>query len=663
MDVVYNKHVPETGIEALELNLQLVQRGSLSDMKQEKKKQKETDEKQEAEKQGTVKQKQEEKHRPKYGLFSCVGYIYRLLWQSERGLVFIAILTVPVSLCLSALALYTPPVILKVLEKSERFQAVVLVIAGLLLAQLIFDLANNVISARIQTAEHRVLAHLQHLWAKYVRDRDWYHDYDPEAQKAEERVHQGTQNNHAAGVHFPMDFANILTQILNFVLFGTVVSMLHPLIILLLAAGCALNAALGKWERRKNWEDRDLRNDLEKKIQYSTINFSQTFDFAKEMRLYGMRDFLNERLVMLFGQSRKESRKVKRRSILTTAAGFLVILVRDSVAYGILIYEAVAGRVDASSFVLYFTAITSLAGVMGSILGMIGKVLEGAMQLSDLREAMDLKDRLNRGPGIPLPQGPFSIEFRDVSYKYPKGEKKVLDHISFRIEAGEKIALVGVNGAGKTTLVMLMCGLLLPDEGEILLDGHSLYEYNRDEMYSLFGFVPQRFNLLPISLAQNIACTMAENEIDRDRLRSCIALAGLAEKIDSLPKGADTPLGRELDGEGIELSGGETQKLLLARLLYKAPSCMILDEPTAALDPIAEDKMYRSYNEISAQATSVFISHRLASTRFCNRIFLLDGARFAEEGTHEQLMAAGGKYREMFDIQSRYYRENTVNMA
>ena len=137
----------------------------------------------------------------------------------------------------------------------------------------------------------------------------------------------------------------------------------------------------------------------------------------------------------------------------------------------------------------------------------------------------------------------------------------------------------------------------------------------------------------------------------------CLTLAGLDEKIASLPRGAETPLNREIHPDGIELSGGETQKLLLARLLYKNPACIILDEPTAALDPIAEDKMYRRYNEIAAHATSVFISHRLASTRFCDRIFLLDGANFAEVGTHAQLMAAGGKYRELFDIQSKYYRE------
>ena len=235
-----------------------------------------------------------------------------------------------------------------------------------------------------------------------------------------------------------------------------------------------------------------------------------------------------------------------------------------------------------------------------------------------------------------------------------------MEHISFKIEAGEKIALVGVNGAGKTTLTMLMCGLLVPDEGEVLLDGHSLLEYNRDEMYTLFGVVPQTYHLLPVSLARNIAAADRNEEIDWDRLNRCIEIAGLTEKITSLPDGAETPLDRTVNDNGIELSGGETQKLLLARLLYRDPLCIILDEPTAALDPIAEDRMYHRYNEIAAHATSVFISHRLASTRFCDRIYLLDGARFAEIGTHDELMAAHGKYRELFDVQSKYYREGVV---
>ncbi len=602
-------------------------------------------------------EQKEPKRKPKYGLFSCVGYIYRLLWHSERGLVFTGIFTVPISLALSALALYTPSAVLSVLEASDRFTSIALVIAGLLLAQLLCDLVNNILSAKVFSSEAYVFSQLYYILSKYERDRDWYHQYDPEVQKLDERAGNATRDNHVAGVHFPMDFADMLTQILSFLLFGAVVSILHPAIILLLALGCALNAVMGKWERRKNWEEQDIRNDLEKKRSCVIVSISQDFSYAKDIRLYGMKQFLHDRMASLRNLSVAEQRKMERRSILTAFVNFLIILIRDGAAYAFLISEAVRGNVDASSFVLYFAAITSLSGVMDGILGKINWVLEGAMHVSDFREAIEMEDKLNRGTGIPVPGGAFSIEFKNVSYQYPKGEKKVLDNISFQIKAGEKIALVGLNGAGKTTLTMLMCGMLLPDEGEILLDGHTLYEYNRDEMYALFGIVPQNYNLLPVSIAQNIASTIKEEEIDRDRLKNCIELAGLTEKIDSLPRGVDTPLGRELHEDGVELSGGEAQKLLLARLLYKNPPCIILDEPTAALDPIAEDRMYRSYNQIASRATSIFISHRLASTNFCDRIFLLDGARFAEVGTHEELMSAGGKYRELFEVQSKYYKE------
>lgn len=348
---------------------------------------------------------------------------------------------------------------------------------------------------------------------------------------------------------------------------------------------------------------------------------------------------------------------LERRSFLTATVTFLVVLIRDGLAYGFLIYKAVSGEVDAALFVLYFSAITALSGYMNDILTNWGKVAEGALQISDFRENLEIRDRLNHGNGIPTPKGPFTIEFKDVCYKYPMGEKQILDHVSFKIEAGEKIALVGLNGAGKTTLTMLMCGLLLPDSGEVLIDGHSILEYNRDALYDLFGLVPQNYNLLPMSIGRNVVCTMTEEEIDRKKLWECLEMAGLAEKIRSLPMKENTPLHRDVFTEAVDLSGGEKQKLLLARLLYKNPPCIILDEPTAALDPIAESRMYEKYNEITANTTSVFISHRLASTRFCDRIFLLDGANFVEEGTHDALMAAGKKYRELFDIQRKYYKE------
>lgn len=606
------------------------------------------------------KKRKEEKRKPKYGLFSCVGYIYRLLWQTERSLVFVGIVAVPLDVIVAAFTLYTPSVVIRQLETQNHFSKVALVILGLLLGKLLFDLANTVIVQKINNAEHHVLMQMSYKFQLYQLGRDWYHRYNPEVQKSDRRALEAKQNNHTAGVHFPMDFAHILATILKFFLFGTVIATLHPVIILLLAAGCFVTFGMGAWERKKNWSERDAENAVQKKLWYMSWKLSRDFKAGKDVRLYCMQEPIHNRMQALLSESRRIRERKEVRSLANGVVSFFTVLLRDGAAYVFLIYKAVSGEMDAASFLLYFSAVTSMANTMRDILSMMGRVSQGAMQVSDFREAMDTEDRLNCGEGISVPTAPFSIEFKNVSYKYPEGEKKILDKVSFRIEAGEKIALVGLNGAGKTTLTMLMCGMLLPDEGEVLLDGHTLYEYNRNEMYSLFGFVPQQFNLLPISIARNIACAMEEEEMDRNRVQYCLETAGLWEKIASLPLGMDTPLNREVNKEGVELSGGETQKLLLARLLYKEPLCMILDEPTAALDPIAEDTMYRRYNEISAHSTSIFISHRLASTRFCDRILFLDGAKFAEEGSHEELMAAGGKYKELFDIQSKYYKEGVT---
>lgn len=602
------------------------------------------------------KRKKEPKRKPKYGLFSCVGYIYRYLWKNERRLALHGPFIVVTLVVSAALTLYTPSLILKALSSASRFDYVVLAIVGLLLAGFLAELANELVKVRNDVAEMYIVHHLLYLVQFKQRFRDWYHQYSERVQKLDERANLAAENNHAAGVHLPINFAAIVATIINFLLFGGVVSMLHPLIVVLLAVGCAMTYAMSAWERKANYQQQDERNAADKRRRY-IHSMAETFKYGKDIRLYRMQGYLHTLNSKLIDGSQRFVDIWERRSFLTAAVSFLVVLLRDGLAYGFLIHKAVAGEVDAAQFVLYFSAITALSGYMNDILTNWGKVAEGALQISDLREDLEIEDRLNHGEGIPAPKGPFAIEFKDVCYKYPMGEKQILDHVSFRIEAGEKIALVGLNGAGKTTLTMLMCGLLLPDEGEVLIDGHSAFEYNRDELYGLFGLVPQNYNLLPMSIARNIACAMTEEEIDRQKLWACLETAGLAQKIRSLPMRENTPLHRDVFPDAVDLSGGEKQKLLLARLLYKNPPCIILDEPTAALDPIAESRMYERYNEITANATSVFISHRLASTRFCDRIFLLDGAHFAEEGTHEELMAAGKKYRELFDIQSKYYKE------
>lgn len=246
-----------------------------------------------------------------------------------------------------------------------------------------------------------------------------------------------------------------------------------------------------------------------------------------------------------------------------------------------------------------------------------------------------------------------------MSFRYPGAEKDTLSHINLTLHPGEKLAVVGMNGAGKTTLIKLLCGFLDPTLGRVLLDGKDIRDYNRRDYYRMFSAVFQEFSLLPGTIAANVAQT--EDNISMEKVRACVEKAGLKEKVESLPQGCETLLNRAVYENAIMLSGGETQRLMLARALYKDAPFVMLDEPTAALDPIAESDIYQKYNRMTQGKSSVYISHRLASTRFCDRIILIDGGRIAEEGTHEALLKAGGKYAGLYGVQSKYYQEGAEN--
>ena len=259
--------------------------------------------------------------------------------------------------------------------------------------------------------------------------------------------------------------------------------------------------------------------------------------------------------------------------------------------------------------------------------------------------------------GKPLPQGlkDCEIVLDHVSYRYPGAEKDTISNLTFTLHPGEKVAIVGLNGAGKTTLVKLLCGFLDPTQGSVRLNGVDIRTYNRREYYHLFSAVFQEFSVLDTNVAVNVAQRV--DGIDRARVAECLEKAGLTQAVEALPKGMDTPVTRNVFEDGVELSGGQMQRLMLARALYRDAPVVVLDEPTAALDPLAEHDIYMKYNAMTQGKSSLFISHRLASTRFCDRILYLEHGRIAEEGTHQSLLDLGGGYSKLFEVQSRYYQK------
>lgn len=595
----------------------------------------------------------------KYNVLQNTIYAFKNILQSGyKKLAVSVIAKIPVSFALSVIALYMPKTILDRLEFSENIQQIIAVIATLILVNMIFSLLDNFIEGKATVVlNYRMWGYYFRLRHEKYLDADYELLDNPKFQDLKSKADEVCKGNRSI-IYFYTYFVSLVTSILSFILFAGVISALNPLILLLLTLTVLINYFMLKSVRNYEHKIQDKKTAIQRKIGYLT-GLSTQFRHGKDIRLYGMGKWFCNMTEMFMDERHRIKKGVEYRSFASAAVNFLIVLLRDGGAYIYLIFKAIAGEISAGDFVLYFAAIGQFAGWFSGLVETWLNIHTASVQFCYLREFLETENKTNRGEGITLPSGSngLTIELKNVSYKYPQTENFTIKNINLKISAGEKIALVGLNGAGKTTLVKLICGMYSPTQGEILLNGHKVDEYNIGEYYTLFSAVFQQFRFLPLSIAQNIAIVPKE-QADIQKIDRCIELSGLKEKISGLEKGIDTPLIKEINPDGTEFSGGEQQKLMLARAIYKDAPILILDEPTAALDPIAESEMYMKYNEIARNKTSIFISHRLASTRFCDRIVLISDGGIAEIGTHDELFASGGRYAELFQIQSHYYKDN-----
>ena len=461
----------------------------------------------------------------------------------------------------------------------------------------------------------------------------------------------------------------------NLILFGSGVfgfavylSVLRvlPVWLLLLMTACTIVSfsfsGLGDKEHRKV---DGARSTSIRKMSYLQDSSADP-KFGKDIRLYAMYPWIEERFAILHRQVRSSYGRVEAKNFLSASITAGMGILMELAAYLTLTAMVLRGEMTVADYVLVIGAVLGFSTWIRQIAEQLQKLWMMKGDVSAVRQCLDMPDRseeLRRGAQpveleAVCPRGrPCEIEFCHVTYRYAGSDSDTIRDLSFRIRAGERIALVGMNGAGKTTCVKLLCGLLEPTSGEIRINGVPSWQYERREYYRLFATVFQEINVMASSVRENVTCVPAGEE-DPERLAACLKQADLYDRIQRLPQKEDTPLVKELDEHAVSLSGGEQQRLLLARALYKGAPVLVLDEPTAALDPIAESSVYQKYLELTKGCTSVFISHRLASTRFCDRIFLLENGKIVEEGTHEELVAAGGSYARAFEVQSRYYKEH-----
>ena len=448
------------------------------------------------------------------------------------------------------------------------------------------------------------------------------------------------------------------SNLLGFLAFAGILFTLNPLLIVFLCAttliSYLLNRRITKWIEA----NREEKAGYEHCMQY-IVGAADDIRGAKDIRLYRMAAWLDgiyeKNLKGLLGWYRRYTAKLFGIS----AADSMLAAVREGVTYAFLLYLALSGKITVAEFVLYFNVVAGFSAWLGSMLGQITDMQRLNQSMNRFRSYLEYPEHYLRDQGKPVDdlKTPQKIELRNVSFRYEAEGKDVIRDLSLTLEPGEHLAVVGLNGAGKTTLVKLICGLTEATGGNVLYDGTDVREYNRDMYYQVFGAVFQDYSILPVTIEEIVAENECEN-VNPERVKTCLEQAGLLDRIEALPEGIRSRYDKAFWDDGINLSGGEIQKLLLARALYRQSPVIILDEPTAALDPVSENRLYEKYDEIMKGKTAVFISHRLASTRFCHRIVLIEDGRILEEGTHEELLAKKGRYFDLFETQAKYYREN-----
>lgn len=451
---------------------------------------------------------------------------------------------------------------------------------------------------------------------------------------------------------------NMLINIINLIVYSIIASTLNPFLLMVIIVTPIINIIANA--RRIKWIEnhKDEWAKYDSKFRYLK-NESLRQKNGKDIRLYKIQNWFTDLFYNVVNLRMEWQNKELRIQFLTEFIGRLVTLIQNILIYGYL-FIMVKNGMHIDMFILYLGVVSGIGGFIKMIFDDYTKISINNVYINDYYDFINMKEESNRGDSISnLDDETCNIKLENVCYKYPGTEKNIFTKLNLHIKKGEKIAIVGENGAGKSTLIKIICGLYQPNSGSVLINNKYKNDFNIFDYYDQFSVAFQDVDVFAFTIAQNIACTTSSN-IDRNRVYKCIELAGLKDKVDELKNGIDTHLTKELEDDGVLLSGGETQKLMLARALYKNGRIIILDEPTAALDPIAEGEMYQKYSSLTSDKTSIFISHRLSSTKFCDRILFMKNGEIIESGTHDELISLGGAYAKMFEIQSHYYQKNIV---
>lgn len=599
-------------------------------------------------------------NRKRHSIASNLWFWVKYYLRHNPSIFWISVAGILLSPLFQMLALYFPKVTLALIEEKAAPQSLALVLAGYTLLYLaargisrgVEDGNDWIMNWERQRVVFQTFLKSLRVDYAYTESEEGRNDF----RKAVEVQNRGSGSASSQYVYI---VRSLISTVITFVLYSAVLGSLNVWMVLILLALAGIGYLLDLRENRFHNSLRDQEAVTEKHYLYMKSAMGNT-SAAKDIRIFNMGPWLRQRLDGVVAAREKLE---WRKAVWVWKNGFwgrVLNLIRDLGAYAYLIYMAASGDMTVSDFVLYFGAITGFSGFVRDVASGLAALQQTSEDTEWIRSYLERpeEDVTSGARHISELAQPVSIEFRDVGFSYQSGGNRipVFSHLNLQIRAGEKLALVGANGAGKTTLVKLLCGFYEPEEGAILLNGIDAREFPKAERYAYLSVVFQEMFFPPTRIDESIALKEAE-DIDQGRLREALEKAGMWDVLQEKGISMDQYMGN-LKKKGVELSGGQNQRLLLARALYQDGAVLVLDEPTAALDPIAESQVYDAYQEFSHGRTSLFISHRLASTGFSDRIVYLEKGKILEMGTHQELMEKDGAYAQMYRVQSSYYQEN-----